>query len=68
MASGQVLFLLIPRAEAENPKPRSVGFWRDVKRGLHFQAENGATMLRPFHSGLMAPIGTYVVSDQVLEV
>jgi len=40
MNSSQVLLLSIPRAEAENPKPRIVPFWRDLNEGLQVHKEN----------------------------
>lgn len=75
MASTQVLLPSIPRAEAENPKPRIVHFWRKVKEGLQVEEENtwchiliGAMMQRPLHNGLMAPVDGFVVSDKAREM
>ena len=75
MASTQVLLLSILRAEAENPKPRIVHFWRKVNEDLQAEAENtwchlltGAMMQRPLHNGLMAPVDGFVVSDKAREM
>ena len=75
MASTEVLLLSIPRAEAENPKPRIVHFWRKVNEGLQVQDEKtwchvltGATISRPLHNGLIVPVERFVVSDRVREM
>ena len=69
MASTEVLLLSILRAEAENPKPRIVHFWRKLNEGLQVQEENAcchfltdATMSFPLHNGLMVPVERFVVS------
>ena len=75
MASTEVLLLLIPRAEAENPKPRIVHFCRKLNEGLQVQEENAcchvltdATISCPLHNGLIVPVERFVVSDRVREM
>lgn len=75
MVSIEVLFLSIPRAEVENPKPRIVHFWRKVNEGLQVQEKNAcchvltdATMSCFLHNGLMVSVERFVVSDRVREM
>ncbi len=75
MASSRVLLLSIPRAEAENHKPRIVHFWRNANEGVQFQEENAWCHVRtdvtsqyPLHNALMAPVEAFVVSNKVREM
>ena len=72
MAITQVILLSIPRAEAKNLRPRIVHFWRKVNEGLQVQEVDtwchvltGATMSRPLHIRLVAPVKGFVVSNKV---
>ena len=66
MASTEVLVLSIPRAEAENPIPRIVHFWRKVNERLQVQEEK--TWCRVLCNGLMVPVERFIVSDRVREM
>ena len=75
MALTQILLLSILRAEAENPKPRIVYFWRKVNESLQVQGENtcchvltGATISRPLYNGLIVPVKGFVISDKAHEI
>ena len=75
MTSSQVLLLSNPRAEAENPKPRIVHFWRNVNEVLQGQEENVwfdvltvVTMQRPLHNGLMTAVEAFAASNKLREM